>query len=86
MRNYDFHELLSASEFQQFAKSILEIKENKKIKSNPMTKDGGIDLYYLDENTIVQVKNAQNKASQVLSELKKETNRIKKLKDRKSVV
>ncbi len=86
MRNYDFHELLSASEFQQFAKSILEIKENKKIKSNPMTKDGGIDLYYLDENTIVQVKNAQNKASQVLSELKKETNRIKKLNPQRYII
>ncbi len=86
MRNYDFHELLSASEFQQFAKSVLEIKENKKVKSNPMTKDGGIDLYYLDENTIVQVKNYQNKATQVLSELKKEMGRIKELNPERYII
>ena len=57
MRNYDFHELMSDKEFQKFAASLLEIKEQRQIRSNAFTKDEGIDIYDLNNEIIGQVKN-----------------------------
>lgn len=86
MRNYDFHELLSPEEFQHFAVSILKIRENKQIRSNIITRDGGIDLYCFDDDIIGQVKNYQNDASKVVSSLEKEVNRIKKLNPKRYII
>lgn len=86
MRNYDFHELLSPEEFQKFATSILRIRENKIIKNNAMIKDGGIDFYFLNEDVIGQVKNYQNKSSMVVSSLKKEIERVKRLKPKRYII
>jgi len=52
MRNYDFHELLSDEEFQQFATSIISIKEDKKLRINRMTHDKGVDFYDLEDTII----------------------------------
>lgn len=86
MRNYDFHELLSPEEFQKFATSILRIRENKVIKNNAMIKDGGIDFYFLNEDVIGQVKNYQNKSGKVVSSLKKEIERVKRLKPKRYII
>lgn len=86
MRNYDFHELLSAEEFEKFAASILKIRDKQKVKTNQVTKDGGIDLYFLEEHVIGQVKRYKNKASKVISSLKSEVERVKKLKPNRYIV
>ena len=80
MRNYDFHQLLSPKEFE------LRIRENQKVKTNCSTKDGGIDLYFLEEDTIGQVKNYKNNANNVIKSLKKEVERVKKLKIKRYII
>lgn len=86
MRNYDFHELLSPPEFQQFAASILRIKEKCEVKTNAMVKDGGIDLYFLNDDTIAQVKNYKNDESQVIKSLKQEAERIRELNPKRYII
>lgn len=86
MRNYDFHELLSPSEFQSFAASVLRVKEKRELKTNAMTRDGGIDLYFLDDDTIAQVKNYKNNENKVVDSLKSEVARIKELNPKRYIV
>ncbi|MCI8347506.1 MAG: hypothetical protein HFJ12_06150 [Bacilli bacterium] len=78
MRDYDFHELLSDSEFESFAASVLQIRDRQQVKMNQRIKDGGIDLYYLEENVIGQVKRYKNKNSNIVFSLKKEIERVKR--------
>lgn len=78
MRDYDFHELLSDHEFENFAASVLQIRDRQKVKTNQRIKDSGIDLYYLDQNVIGQVKRYKDKSSNLISSLKKEIDRVKR--------
>ena len=57
MRNYNYNELLDFRTFEYFAKSIIEIKENKEFEIFAENKDKGIDLRNIENNfcTIVQV-------------------------------
>lgn len=86
MRNYDFHELLSPIDFEHFAASILKIRDGKKMKVNSITNDGGIDVYDLEEEIVVQAKNYQNNASEVISSLKKEVDRVRKINPKRYIV
>ena len=86
MRDYDFHGLLSDEEFQKFATSIVSVRENKEIRCNRMTKDGGVDFYDLDNTIIGQVKRYQNNFSSLKSSLKKEVLRVRKTKPKKYIL
>lgn len=86
MRNYDFHELLSAEQFEKFAADILKIRDRQKVKNNQSTRDGGIDLYFLNDNVIGQVKRYKNNASKVITSLKNEVERVKKQKPSRYIV
>lgn len=44
MTNYDFNRELEPLEFQNFARDILQVRENKIMESFRTTKDGGIDM------------------------------------------
>ena len=86
MRNYDFHQLLSDEEFQRFASDIISIRENKKIRFNSMTHDGGIDFYDLDNTIIGQVKNYQDNFQSLQNSLKKEIERVNNIKPQRYIL
>ncbi len=86
MRKYDFHELLSPTDFEHFAASVLRIRDGQKIKVNGGVGDGGIDFYYLDEDTIGQVKNHRNNAKQVITSLKTEIKSVQKERPNRYVI
>lgn len=72
MPNYDFHNCLSPREFEEFARDVLQIKEQIPFEISGRGKDGGVDLRYWSCETkiIVQIKCFQNNFRQLHSVLK----------------
>jgi adenylate kinase family enzyme len=68
-------------EFELLCKDVLEIELNKKLRTYSKGKDGGIDISsFVIDDTIVQVKHYMNsKYSSLLSNLKKEIEKVKLL-------
>lgn len=88
MRNYNYNELLDFRTFEYFAKSIIEIKENKEFEIFAENKDKGIDLRNIENNfcTIVQVKRYKN-VKMLIDEIEKtELAKIKKLKPDRYII
>ena len=63
MKSYEYNSIFTPQEFQDFARDIIQIKENKFIESFAEGKDGGIDGRFIDQEgniTILQVKRYKN--------------------------
>lgn len=84
MTKFDFHNLLSPTEFENLCRDILEIRENKiKFTTYGPGKDGGIDIKSTNtkEKIIGQCKlYAPHNYSGLLSSLNKEVDKCKRLK------
>ncbi|MBO7427314.1 MAG: AAA family ATPase [Paludibacteraceae bacterium] len=80
MLNYDFHNLLSAYEFECFSRDLINAHEKLNLGNFAEGKDGGIDLRctYGEETVIVQVKRYMN-YNELKSTLKKEVDKVRKL-------
>lgn len=81
MSNYDF-KILQPSEFECLSRDLIQIRDGVFIESFTEGKDDGIDFRYAlskDKTAVIQVKRYSTYAS-LLSALKKETKKIKKLK------
>jgi len=74
--NFD---ILSPIEFEELSKDIIEKKLSMEFKVFKIGKDGGIDLRNKDNGTICQCKHIK-KYSDLKSNLKKEVEKIKKIK------
>ena len=81
MPDYDF-KILQPSEFECLSRDLIQARDNVFIESFTAGKDGGIDFRYAlskDKTAIIQVKRYETFVS-LMSELKKETEKVKKLK------
>lgn len=81
MLNYDFHNLLSAFEFECFSRDLINAHEGLGLASFAEGKDGGIDLRCSKVNgksIIVQAKR-NNNYSTLKTALKKEVEKVKRL-------
>lgn len=87
MTTYDFL-ILSPSEFEYFSRDLLQKKLNVFIESFTSGKDGGIDLRYAsDKNkTIIIQSKRVNNFSNLISQLKKEQEKVKALKPARYVI
>ena len=68
MPNYDFHNIFSPIEFEQFVRDVIEERESKSFEAFREGKDGGVDLRNIDSDgfkTIVQIKRYKDSYSQL---------------------
>ena len=75
MKSYEYSSIFTPQEFQNFARDIIQIKENKFIESFAEGKDGGIDGRFIDQEgniTILQVKRYKNMNVTILNTMKEE--------------
>lgn len=75
MKSYEYNSIFTPQEFQDFARDIIQIKENKFIESFAEGKDGGIDGRFIDQEgniTILQVKRYKNMNVTILNTMKEE--------------
>lgn len=88
MVNYDFNNKLEETEFERFARDIIQIREKITLESFTVGPDGGIDFRKEDNDNsiIVQVKNIK-KLSNLLYTLKEiEINKIRRLKPKRYIL
>lgn len=81
MLNYDFHNLLSAFEFECFSRDLINAHEGLGLASFAEGRDGGIDLRYSQgggRSVIVQAKRYK-KYSDLKTKLKEEVEKVKRL-------
>lgn len=74
--------MFSPLEFENFARDMIQIRENIIFESFADGKDGGIDARYIDKDgatTILQAKRLKNMNTQILSIMKKEKRKMDKL-------
>lgn len=87
MADYDF-KILQPSEFECLSRDLIQARDGVFIESFTAGKDGGIDFRYAlskDKAAIIQVKRYETLAS-LLSILKKEVEKVKKLKPQRYYV
>lgn len=71
---------LNDLEFEELVKDIMCKKYNKQFRTYASGRDGGIDLYCSEDDSVVQVKHYfKTSVSKLLSDLKKEIPKVKKL-------
>lgn len=81
MAEYDF-KILQPNEFECLSRDLIQARDGVYIESFTAGKDGGIDFRYAlskDKDSVIQVKRYSSFSS-LLSELKKETEKVRKLK------
>ena len=81
MAEYDF-KILQPNEFECLSRDLIQARDGVFIESFTAGKDGGIDFRYAlskDKASVIQVKRYSSFSS-LLSELKKETEKVRKLK------
>ena len=79
MKSYEYNSIFTPQEFQNFARDIIQIKENKFIESFAEGKDGGIDGRFIDQEgniTILQVKRYKNMNVTILNTMKEEKRKM----------
>lgn len=88
MLNYDFHNLLSAFEFECFCRDLINEHEGLDLANFAEGRDGGIDLRYSQgkgKSVIVQAKRYKN-YSDLKTKLKEEVAKVKKLKPKRYMI
>lgn len=88
MLNYDFHNLLSAYEFECFTRDLLNAHEGLDLGSFAEGRDGGIDLRYTcddGETVIVQAKRVKD-YNKLIGTLKMEVDKVKKLNPNRYII
>lgn len=85
MLNYDFRNLLSAFEFECFAPDLINVHEGLDLMNFAEGRDGGVDLRYTSNkgNTVIVQAKRYKEYSELRSALKKEVEKVKKLKPRR---
>lgn len=81
MLNYDFHNLLSAFEFECFSRDLINAHEGLGLANFAEGRDGGIDLRYSQgggRSVIVQAKRYKN-YSDLIKVLRKEVEKLRRL-------
>ena len=81
MLNYDFHNLLSAFEFECFSRDLINAHEGLGLANFAEGRDGGIDLRYSQSggrSVIVQAKRYKN-YSDLIKVLRKEVEKLRRL-------
>ena len=81
MLNYDFHNLLSAFEFECFSRDLINAHEGLGLANFAEGRDGGIDLRYSqggERSVIVQAKRYKN-YSDLIKVLRKEVEKLRRL-------
>lgn len=81
MLNYDFHNLLSAFEFECFSRDLINAHEGLDLANFAEGRDGGIDLRYTQSkgNTVIVQAKRYKEYTELKSELKKEVAKVKSL-------
>lgn len=88
MQNYDFHNLLSAFEFECFSRDLINAHEELDLSNFAEGKDGGIDLRYSHGNgksVIVQAKRFKN-YSNLKKVLEREVDKVKRLRPNRYMI
>lgn len=88
MLNYDFHNLLSAFEFECFSRDLINAHEGLGLANFAEGRDGGIDLRYTHgkgKSVIVQAKRYKT-YTKLKSELKKEIDKVKRLNPKRYMI
>lgn len=88
MQNYDFHNLLSAFEFECFCRDLINEHEGLDLANFAEGRDGGIDLRCSQgkgKSVIVQAKRYK-KYSDLKTKLKEEAEKVKKLKPKRYMI
>ena len=79
MSGYNFHDIFEALEFQDFARDMIQVRDNLRFESFGQGKDGGMDARCLGEDgfcTILQAKRWKNTSVLHLKELKAEKEKM----------
>lgn len=88
MLNYDFHNLLSAFEFECFSRDLINAHEGLGLANFAEGKDGGIDLRYSQgggRSVIVQAKRYKN-YSDLIKVLRKEVEKLRRLNPKRYMI
>lgn len=88
MLNYDYHNLLSAFEFECFSRDLINAHEGLDLANFAEGKDGGIDLRYShgrERTVIVQAKRYKN-YSDLIKVLRKEVEKVKRLNPKRYMI
>lgn len=88
MPNYDFHHLLEPLEFESFAVSLLNIRENVIFERFKEGTDGGIDSQYTVGNNdiVVQTKRVKTTYTALKSILKNELKKVEKINPKRYIL
>lgn len=86
MKHFNFYELFDDTEFQHFARDMIQIRDNITFEGFGKGRDGAMDGYYIDQAgkiTILQVKHYKQHN---ITHLKNEAEKVKKIKPDKYIL